>query len=129
MTSIRRFGWLAIALLALVGCESSTTPVNTPPAPAPGTGPVIKELPVEPKKEADAGKLSNDEIAEIKKLPDAEQPIALAQMTCPVSDEHLGEMGMPIKQTIGDKTFYICCPSCEPKVKSDPQGVLAKLKK
>jgi hypothetical protein len=129
MTSIRRFGWLALALLALVGCESSTAPVNTPPAPAPGSGTEIKSLPVEPKKEADAGKLSSDEIVEIKKLPEAEQPIALAQMSCPVSDEHLGEMGMPIKQTIGDKTFYICCHSCEAKVKSDPQGVLAKLKK
>jgi YHS domain-containing protein len=116
MNSFRRLGWTSLALFALAGCE---------PAPAPPGAPTPAEI----KKEADAAKLSDKEIAEIKKLPEAEQPVALTQMTCPVSDEHLGEMGTPIKQTIDDKTFYICCESCEAKVKSDPKGVLAKLKK
>jgi hypothetical protein len=127
MTSIRRFGWLALASFALLGCETSTPPAATPPASSGGSE--TKLLPVESNKGADAGKLSAEEVAEIKKLPEAEQPIALAQMSCPVSGEHLGEMGTPIKQTIGDKTFFICCASCEAKVKSDPSAVLAKLKK
>jgi hypothetical protein len=114
MTSIRRFGWLALALFALTGCESTTPPTTTPAA---------------PQVESDSGKLSDAEITEIKKLPEAEQPVALAQMSCPSSGEHLGKMGTPIKQTIGDKSFYICCKSCEDEVKSDPQGILAKLKK
>jgi hypothetical protein len=114
MTSIRRFGWLAFALLVLAGCETANPPAITPS---------------EAKKEADAGKLSTEEIAEIKKLPEADQAAALAQMTCPSTGAHLGEMGVPIKQMIGDKSFYICCASCEAKVKSDPQGILAKLKK
>ena len=115
MTSTRRSGWLALALLALTGCGETTTPPALTPS--------------EAKKEADSGKLSDKEIAEIKKLPEAEQPIALAQVNCPVSDGHLGDMGTPIKQSIGDKTFFICCENCEKQVKSDPQGVLAKLKK
>jgi hypothetical protein len=118
MTSIRRFGWTALVLIALVGCDSSQPPAST-------TAPSAAEL----KKEADAAKLSDAELAEIKKLPEAEQRIATAQISCPVSDGHLGEMGTPIKQTIGDKTFFLCCESCVAKVKSDPQGVLAKLKK
>ena len=128
MTSIRRFGWTSLALIALVGCGESaapTAPAN-PTSTPPGTADEAKP---EPKKEgASVEKLSDEEIAQIKKLPATEQPIALAQVVCPVSDEHLG-MAVPIKQVIGDKTFYICCSHCEEKVKSSPDTVLAKLKK
>ena len=145
MTPIRRLGWTALALFALVGCEPATPPATTPPtspgtpaetAPKPPGENETKSMPVEPgkaeepKKEgASVGKLSDDELAEIKKLPADEQPIALAQMTCPVSGDHLGEMGAPIKQTIGDKTFFLCCAGCEKAVKANPEQVLAKLKK
>jgi hypothetical protein len=135
MTSIRRFGWTALALFALVGCNSEAPtpplpPLTTPPEKATGT-PTAPE-PKDPKKEgASATKLTDEEIAEIKKLPAEDQKIALAQMTCPVSGEHLGESGMgaPIKQVIGDKTFFICCAGCEKTVKNNPEQVLAKLNK
>ena len=38
-------------------------------------------------------------------------------------------MGMPIKQEIGDTTFYICCSGCEKTVKNKPDDVLAALAK
>jgi outer membrane biosynthesis protein TonB len=82
-----------------------------------------------PKAEAKTSKLTNDEIAEIKKLPAAEQDLALKQAVCPVSDEHLGEMGMPVKVTAEGKTFFLCCKSCEKEVKADPKAVVAKLAK
>jgi hypothetical protein len=150
MTSTRHFGWTALALLALVGCDAGTT---TTPAPAPTPGPAtnaaptpspeaskdkpeIKSIPVEPGKAdepkgAAAGKLSDEEIAEIKKLSPEDQVIALAQVTCPVSGDNLGEggMGVPIKQVVKGKTFFLCCAGCEKAVKSDPDAVLAKLKK
>ena len=143
MISIRRLGWTPLALFALAGCDAGMSTPTPIPAPAtPSAGPAdkapaeIKPMPVdpgkadEPKKEAEAAKpLSAEEIAEIKKLPADEQPIALAQMTCPVSGDHLGEMGAPIKQVVDGKTFYLCCASCEKAVKSDPAAVLAKLKK
>ena len=47
-------------------------------------------------------------------------------MNCPVSGDHLGEMGAPIKQVIGDKTFYICCAGCEKMVKNKPDEVPGK---
>ncbi len=126
MTSIRRQGWTALALLALLGCEAPAPPATTPPPAAPGPA---APGPAEPKKEADAAKLSDTEIAEIKKLPEAEQASALAQISCPVSGALLGKMGTPIKQKIGDKTFYICCDGCEDEIKTNPKGVLAKLNK
>ena len=113
----------------------STTPTPAPPrtdaTPGRPKGPTeIKALPVETSK-ADAVKLSDEEIAEIKKMPAEDQKIALAQMVCPVSGDHLGEssMGAPIKQVVDGTTFFLCCSGCEKEVKADPKGVLAKLKK
>jgi hypothetical protein len=149
MTSIRRFGWTALALFAVGGCAPVAPPV-TPPvaggtagnatggtagASAESNAPTeIKPMPVEegkPKEGAAVDKpLSDEQVAEIKKLPADEQPIALAQKFCPVSGDPLGgEMGMPVKQKIGDTTFFICCESCEKKVKSKPDDVLAALAK
>ena len=141
MTSIRRFGWTALALFALVGCEPASPPATTAPASTPSPSgeptkapsetkalPVVPTKPEEPKG-ADAGKPTEEQLAEIKKLPASEQPIAIAQAKCPVSGDPLGEMGAPIKQVVGDKTFYLCCAGCEKKVKSDPAGVLADLAK
>jgi hypothetical protein len=135
MTPIHRLGWTTLALLALAGCEAPAPPVATPPATGTPGAPSneTKALPVEPDKKEGASveKLTDEEIAEVKKLPADEQAAALGQVTCPVSGHHLGEggMGAPIKQTIGDKTFYICCASCKGDVKNHPDEVLAKLKK
>jgi YHS domain-containing protein len=38
-------------------------------------------------------------------------------------------MDKPIKVTAEGRTFFLCCESCEDKVKSDPKGVIAKLDK
>ncbi|GAC1474522.1 MAG: hypothetical protein NVSMB9_25040 [Isosphaeraceae bacterium] len=72
-------------------------------------------------------KLNADEIAEVKKLPANEQDAALAQVVCPVSDEHLGTMGVPIKVSAEGKTFYLCCKGCKKEVDAHPKDVLAKL--
>lgn len=71
--------------------------------------------------------LSDEEIAEIKKLPAEDHEAALAQAVCPVSDENLGSMDTPLKVSAEGRDFFICCKGCEKKVKSDPKGVLAKL--
>jgi hypothetical protein len=128
MTSIRRLGWTALALFALVGCTYTVpTPPTTPAAPTATSG--ATNTPTETK--ADAVKLSDEEIAEINKLPAEDKKIALAQLVCPVSGDHLGEasMGPPIKQVVDGTTFFLCCSGCEKEVKADPKAVLAKLKK
>jgi len=137
--SFRHLGWLSLATFALVGCDAPVAPpapsAPTPPpaATTPGEKNDIKAMPVEPAKPdtkgASAAKLSDEEVAEIKKLPAAEQTVALAQMVCPVSGKNLGSMDMPLKQTVNGKDFYLCCSGCEDDVKKDPAAVLAKLQK
>ena len=76
-----------------------------------------------------AAKLTADDLAGIKELPKAEQDAAIAQVVCPVSTHNLGSMGKPLKVTAEGRTFYICCDSCEEKVKTDGKAVVAKLDK
>jgi len=117
------------------------------PATAPGTGTKAAPAPSQddskktdapslegPKTDAshDDGtpvKLTDAEIARIKTLPAAEQDLALKQAVCPVSGEHLGNMGAPFKIAAEGRTFYLCCKSCEDDVKADPKAVIAKLDK
>ena len=82
-----------------------------------------------PSGDAGAAKLTEEDLAEIKKLPADEQASALTQVICPVSEHNLGSMGVPIKKTIEGRTFYICCEGCEKKVKNDPKAVIAELDK
>jgi len=81
------------------------------------------------KPDAGAVKLTADEQAAIKELPAAEQAAATAQAVCPVSTHHLGSMGMPLKVSAEGRTFYLCCDSCEEKLKADPKAIVAKLDK
>jgi hypothetical protein len=82
-----------------------------------------------PKAESGASSPTAKELAAIKELPEAEQAVALKQVTCPVSDEPLGAMGKPLKVTYDGRSFYLCCKSCEPEVKADPKAIIAKLDK
>jgi YHS domain-containing protein len=109
---------------------------DTPPAPKsetkkPDESPKLEPPKSEPKADSKTGaaaaKLSDTELAEIKKLPAAEQELAIKQAVCPVSGEHLGEMGKPIKISAEGRTFYLCCDNCEPEVKKDAKAVIAKL--
>ena len=109
------------------------TKLEVPKVEAPKVeAPAVLPAPV-PAKEAPKGasnvKLTDEEVAEIKKLPAGEQVQALKQAVCPVSGEHLGEMGTPIKVTAEGKAFFLCCKSCKADVEKDPKAVLAKLPK
>ena len=151
MIHLRKFGWSALVLAALVGCDKTPEPAMTP-APTPDAasptpeadkatppaadmpkGDTAAEPPAETKGEAAAAaaaaSLSDEEVAEIKKLPAGEAELALTQMVCPVSDEKLGSMGMPLKVTAEGRTFYLCCKGCNQEVKDNPAAVVAKLKK
>ena len=48
-----------------------------------------------------------------------------AQKTCPVMDEPLGGMGIPIKVMVGDKPIYLCCKGCIKKIQAEPAKYLA----
>ncbi len=134
---------LGLAALLVCGCAGE----GDAPAPAPANGGPAAKAPAAakpstatpaarpsegPKMEGPAGANtgpSDEVLANLKKLPAADQPLATAQKVCPVSGEPLGEMGAPIKVTAEGRTFFLCCKSCEADVKADPKAVIAKLDK
>ena len=155
MNLIRKSAWTLFFLGGLIGCSGEEEAVVPPPAnskpsdplsahktappvspPATGESKKADEAPkIEgPKAEnttSDSGAmvLTAAEIAAVKELPEAEQTVASQQGVCPVSTEHLGSMGKPVKVTAEGRTFYLCCKGCEDKVKSDPKTVIANLDK
>jgi YHS domain-containing protein len=102
-------------------------PKVDPPKPAAPKAEVPKP---EPAKVAAAPvKLSDDELATIRKLPKEDVDAAIKQAVCPVSGDHLGTMDMPVKVSAEGKTFFLCCKSCKKEVDLHPKDVLAKLAK
>lgn len=68
-----------------------------------------------------------DELAEIRQLPDEEQPIAISQVICPVTDFKLGSMGVPRRVMVHGEPVYICCKACQEDLLDKPDIYLAKL--
>jgi hypothetical protein len=158
MIATRKLGYLALVLAAFAGCAeeppapapaptTETTDAKSAPAPeitapaekaapstempkieAPQPTPATKEE-AKPEGKAASVTLEPDEIAAIKKLPAGDAEIALKQLVCPVSGEHLGSMDVPLKVTAAGQTFFLCCKGCNKDVTDDPAGVVAKLKK
>jgi len=132
---------------ALNKVDPSGGQADAGPATAPGSGTKAAPAPSKadsgkadapslegPKTDAshDDGKpvqLTDAEIATIKTLPAVEQDLALKQAVCPVSGDHLGNMGAPFKIVAEGRTFYLCCKSCVDDVKANPKAVIAKLDK
>ena len=112
-----------------------TTPKAKTPAPAPTSGEAKKDEapPLEPPKTGETKptakpvSLTTEELANIRKLPAADQDSAIKQALCPISGDHLGNMDTPFKITVEGRTFFLCCQGCESKAKKDPKTVFAAL--
>ena len=118
------------------GMSGEMTAPPTSPATKPAAGkkgddapPIEGPKAENAKSDAGAVKLTAAELSAIKELPASEQATATAQAVCPVSTHHLGSMGMPLKVSAEGRTFYLCCDSCEEKLKADPKAIIAKLDK
>ena len=69
-----------------------------------------------------------DEIkANIAKLPEADRKIALEQKICPVENEPLGSMGVPVKITLKGQPVFLCCGGCKEAAQKDPEDTLKKV--
>ena len=125
--------WLAsIALAAsFVGCDSPAPAPSTGAAPAKADdGKKVDEKKADEKKvDIKDVKLTDDQLAEIKKLPEADQKVALEQKVCPISGDNLGDMGVPIKVTLKDQTVLLCCGGCKKQALAEPEVTLAKIGK
>jgi RND family efflux transporter MFP subunit len=66
--------------------------------------------------------------AAMAKLTPENRKLAEAQWLCPIQEEPLGSMGVPVKVDLGgDRFVFVCCNGCIPKVKKDPAAALEKV--
>ncbi|WP_169975714.1 hypothetical protein [Tautonia rosea] len=116
--------WAALALMfALVaGCGPTE---EAPVEPAATTD--MPDAPAAETAEPAEGELTAEQIETIRQLPEADAELALVQKMCPVSDEPLGSMGVPIKVTVKNRDVFVCCAGCQGSVEDDPDTYLAKV--
>jgi Cu(I)/Ag(I) efflux system membrane fusion protein len=121
--------FLSIALMGgIAGC-SQTTPTASGPAKGPSDKP--------PQAANDHSHTDHDHDhdkdetrirANLAKLSESDRALAEKQHLCPVSGDHLGTMGVPLKVLVKGETVLICCESCRAPLTEDPDKYLAKLK-
>ena len=70
---------------------------------------------------------SADDLENIAKLPVDDRELAIAQGVCPVTDEPLGSMGVPIKIMLQDRPVFLCCKGCVPQAQENPEDILKKI--
>jgi hypothetical protein len=71
--------------------------------------------------------LAEDDLKNVNQLPEADRKLALAQRICPVSDEALGSMGVPVKITLRGQPVFLCCEGCMGSAKRSPDEMLKKI--
>lgn len=96
-----------LILSLLAGCQSGSAPTpkaDPKPAAASGANPEAK--------------------AALDKLSPEDRKLADEQMTCPITGEPLGSMGVPPKVMLKDQTVFLCCASCKKKAEADSDKTL-----
>jgi hypothetical protein len=71
--------------------------------------------------------LTEEHIETINQLPAEDAEIALAQKACPVTQEPLGSMGVPVKVDANGTPVFVCCAGCKGEVEADPAAFVAKV--
>jgi RND family efflux transporter MFP subunit len=65
--------------------------------------------------------------AALAKLPPEDRPLAQAQRLCPVRNEPLGSMGVPVKLTLDGRPVFVCCRGCVAEATADPGKTLGRV--
>jgi Cu(I)/Ag(I) efflux system membrane fusion protein len=68
-------------------------------------------------------------LPDLLKLPPADRDLAVRQKICPVTEEPLGSMGVPVKLVVEGKTVFLCCKGCERELRANAKKYLARLTK
>jgi membrane fusion protein, copper/silver efflux system len=76
---------------------------------------------------APSADLSAKSIANIEKLPLEDQKLAKEQKTCPITNQPLGSMGVPVVVTLDGQKVFLCCSGCIEEAKKDPKKTLKKV--
>lgn len=66
---------------------------------------------------------------QLDKLPAGDRELAVAQVLCPITEEPLGSMGVPVKITLKGQPVFLCCKGCETDAVENADATLAKLAK
>lgn len=115
----RGFWWISLFLTSVVGCGESGVPT---PGNEPGTATTVLSEP------SSDTTLTQEQIAVIQELPEADAKLALEQKVCVVSGEPLGSMGKPVKVVAQGQTAFLCCEGCRADFDADPAKYLARRK-
>ena len=65
--------------------------------------------------------------AALDKLPPADRALAMSQKFCPIAEEPLGSMGVPIKVMINGTPIFVCCSGCDKAALKNPEETLRKV--
>lgn len=57
----------------------------------------------------------------------SDEELIVLQHVCPVTGSKLGSMGTPVKVSVGDQTIFLCCKSCEKRLRENSDEYLARL--
>src|SRR5271165_6480779 len=55
-----------------------------------------------------------------------DQELIEKQKTCPVTNQPLGSMGVPVKVRVKGRTVFLCCAGCKKKLLANPDKYLTK---
>jgi hypothetical protein len=108
----------ACAALTLAGCADTKQPMPTVVRPQ-----AKAEKGHDHAHDADAASAKEN----LAKLSPEDRALAEQQKNCVITDEPLGEMGVPVKIMVKDQPVFLCCKSCEKKALEDPDKTLAKV--
>jgi hypothetical protein len=79
------------------------------------------------------GAASATEEAEIKenlgKLAAADRTLSELQRKCPITNNRLGSMGVPVKVMLDGKPVFLCCDGCQEEAEKDAKGTLEKVER
>jgi RND family efflux transporter MFP subunit len=74
-----------------------------------------------------AAKAQERILKSLAQLSPSDRSLAEAQKICPVTDEPLGSMGVPIKVMIKDQPVFVCCKGCDEEALEKPDETLKKV--
>jgi len=69
-----------------------------------------------------------DRSTDADKLSPEDKLLVAKQKLCPVTDEPLGSMGVPVRVVLEGKPVFICCKGCETELRRNPKQYLGKLR-
>lgn len=63
----------------------------------------------------------------LAKLSAEDRALAERQRYCPVQEERLGTMGVPLRETLDGKPVFVCCKGCRDALQKQPAVMLARV--